>query len=551
MKRQVVVPVGLAVLLAVLMTGFFVGRWTRHPVPGSDPPGNGAASRQVYTCSMHPQVRLTQPGNCPICEMPLIPAGSASSSEDAMPVLTLSEPALAMASVETTPVAYRELSRTLRAVGKVHYHEPSLATVTARVDGYAEKLFVNVTGVNVKAGDHLVEIYSPDLLVAEQELLIALREGADSPLVEGAKVKLRNWGLTAKQIGELATSRTIADRVTLYTPIAGTVIEKTVIENSAFKAGDVLYRIANLDTVWVYLDIYEFDLSWVRHGQPVEITTEAYPGQLFTGMVTFVEPVLNEQTRTVRVPVHVANEGHVLKPGMYARAVIRAVLGADGRAAPTGIEGKYTCPMHPQVVQDAAGACPMCHMPLEQIAGGAAPGAHDHPAPAQEARADQYACPMKCEGDRIYDQPGQCPVCNMKLVKVALPVPPAKGGQKGLLAVPVAAVLDSGTRHLVYVERGRGTFEAREVTLGPRCDGYFPVLKGLDEGERVVSRGGFLIDSQFQITGHPSLYYPGGLHASPERPDEAGSTQGTETPADARAMPSPEAAIQPAGGHRH
>ena len=139
----------------------------------------------------------------------------------------------------------------------------------------------------------------------------------------------------------------------------------------------------------------------------------------------------------------------------------------------------------------------------------------------------------------------------MKLEKMALPVPPAKGGQKGLLAVPVAAVLDSGTRHLVYVERGRGTFEAREVTLGPRCDGYFPVLKGLDEGERVVSRGGFLIDSQFQITGHPSLYYPGGLHANPERRDEAGPPQGTETPADARATPSPEAAIQPAGGHGH
>jgi Cu(I)/Ag(I) efflux system membrane fusion protein len=301
MKRPVAVTAGLAILLAVAFTGYFTGRSSRQPLPATESSGT-AAPQRVYTCSMHPQVRLAQPGNCPICEMPLIPAGGAPSAGDDVPALTLSEQALAMASVETTPVAYREMSRALRAVGKVAYHEPSLATITARVDGYAERLFVNVTGVDVQAGDHLVEIYSPDLLVAQQELLIALRGGTNSPLVASARIKLRNLGLTTGQIEELATSQTPAERVTLQTPSAGTVIEKTIVENSAFKAGDVLYRIANLEQVWVYLEIYEFDLAWVRDGQAVEITTEAYPGRLFTGTVAFVEPVLNERTRTVRVP---------------------------------------------------------------------------------------------------------------------------------------------------------------------------------------------------------------------------------------------------------
>ncbi|MGQ9651934.1 MAG: efflux RND transporter periplasmic adaptor subunit [Phycisphaerae bacterium] len=549
MKRHTIILGGIAILLVTLVIGFFVGRWTGHSATGPVGVVGGAATQKVYTCSMHPQIRLDRPGKCPICEMPLIPASAVQSAEGATPVLTLSEQALAMASVETTPVAYRDLSRDLRAVGKIQYNEPSLATVTARVDGYAEKLFVNVTGVNIKAGDHLVEVYSPDLLVAEREMLIALRDGTSGPLVESSKVKLRNWGLTDKQIDDLITSRKIADRVTLYSPITGTVIEKMIVENSAFKAGDALYRIANLDTVWAYLDIYEFDLAWVRYGQKVELTTESYPGQVFTGMVTFVEPVLNEQTRTIRVPVLIENKRHALKPGMYVSAVIKAVLGPDGRAAPTGIEGKFTCPMHPQVVKDVVGSCPMCNMPLEQIPGGGAHETHAHHVAAQ-ALANRYSCPMKCEGDKTYEEPGNCPVCHMKLDKIVSPTSPHKTADRGLLAVPVGAVLDSGTRKIVYVEKGRGTFEPHEVILGPRSGDFFPVLKGLVEGERVVTRGGFLIDSQFQITGHPSLYYPGGLHAAMGH--QHGGTGNAPDIESSANQPTPDKpTAPPAGGHKH
>ncbi len=508
MKRSVVL-LGVAAVFAALIVGGLVGRWTASSPAKS--PGSAAApsAPQVFTCSMHPQVRLASPGACPICEMPLIPAQSAAASGDDPPSLLLSEHARAMASVETVPVEWRRLTRDLRTVGKVQYHEPSLATVTARVDGYAEKLFVNVTGVAIKAGDHLLEVYSPDLLLAEQELLIALRQGDSGPLVESSRIKLRNWGMTEKQINDLVAHRKLSDRITLYSPITGTVIEKTLVENSAFKAGDVLYRIANLDAVWVHLDIYEYDLPWVRYGQRVELTAESLPGQVFSGRVTFVEPTLNEQTRTVRVPIYVENLDHALKPGMFVSAVIRAALGSDGRAAPTGVEGKFTCPMHPQVLRDEAGACPMCRMPLEQVPGAPAVSPASPAAPAP----DRYLCPMKCEGEKSYDKPGNCPVCHMRIKKVVAPATPPAGM---LPAIPAGAVLDSGTRRIVYVEKERGHFEAREVLLGPRSGGWFPVLKGVAVGERVVARGGFLIDSQFQITGRPSLYYPGGLAAPAE-----------------------------------
>jgi Cu(I)/Ag(I) efflux system membrane fusion protein len=304
----------------------------------------------------------------------------------------------------------------------------------------------------------------------------------------------------------LVDKNKMADRVTLYSPIHGTVIEKSIVQNSSFKAGDMLYRIVNLDTVWVYLDIYEYDLAWIRYGQQVKLTAEALPGKVFTGLVTFVQPIMNEETRTIRVPVHVENKDHSLKPGMFVSAVIKSALTGDGLAAPTGVEGKYSCTMHPQVLNEQSGKCPICEMPLAQI-----PGLEQKAAAHAEhaaATAAKYFCPMKCEGEKTYDKQGNCPVCNMKLKPVPVATSPVGPGQ---LAVPASAVLDSGTRRIVYVERSRGLFEPREVVLGPRAGEFFQVLNGVAEGELVATRGGFLIDSQFQVTGHPSLFYPGGL----------------------------------------
>jgi Cu(I)/Ag(I) efflux system membrane fusion protein len=247
MKRTKLFLILAAALLAgFLLRGCFAGK-SVNPSSAATP---AATEKEVWTCSMHPQIRLPQSGKCPICEMPLIVLNAAQTGAGGAPMLQLSDHALAMASVETTPVTRKELFRELRAVGKIQYSESSLATITTRTDGYAERLFVDFIGVEIKAGDPLAEVYSPDLLSAQQELLSALQSGS-GVLADMAKAKLQRWGLTQEQIAKLIENKTLTDRITLYSPIQGTVIEKSIVQNSSFKAGDALYRIANLDTVWV------------------------------------------------------------------------------------------------------------------------------------------------------------------------------------------------------------------------------------------------------------------------------------------------------------
>jgi Cu(I)/Ag(I) efflux system membrane fusion protein len=281
----------------------------------------------------------------------------------------------------------------------------------------------------------------------------------------------------------------VPDLITLISPISGTVTEKMVVQKSAVKPGDILYRLANLESVWVYLDIYEYELPWVHYGQEVEVTTEARPGKMFHGRVWFINPVVTEESRTVKVLLNINNEEQQLKPGMFVSAVIRSKLRADGSPAPTGLEGKFSCPMHPSVVESAAGKCRICGMELVQIPG--------------------------------------------------TPSGPAGEKDELVLAVPASAVLDSGLRKLVYVERAPNQFAAVEVTTGPRADDWFPVLSGLKESDRVAVRGNFLLDSQFQISGLPSLFNEKGQTMAPTHQHDG-----------ATATPSPAPTATPSE-HRH
>ncbi|MBX3732870.1 MAG: efflux RND transporter periplasmic adaptor subunit [Verrucomicrobiae bacterium] len=461
------------------------------------PDSMAEATGQIWTCSMHPQVRVAKPGKCPICSMPLIsanpvaqPATTNATLAASESMLELSEHARAMASVETAPVERRKMSREIRVVGKVQYNEAALANITTRVEGYVERLFVDYTGIEVKAGDHLVEIYSPDLLVAQQELLVALDSKGNASLVESAKRKLLLWGLTQEQVDDLVLKKKVSDRITLFSPIHGTVTEKMVVQKAMVKPGEMLYRLANLESVWVYLDIYESELPWIQYGQMVETKSEAIPGQSFSGRVWFISPVLNEETRTVKVLLNINNTGRTLKPGMYVSAVIRAELVADGKPAPTGVEGQWSCPMHPLVVLPQGGECPVCRMQLVQIPG----------VPAS----------ARLEGDQ-------------------------------LLSVPVSAVLDSGVRKLVYVEKPKGQFSPVEIVTGPRTDDSYPVLSGLSEGDMVAVRGSFLLDSQSQIRGLPSLFYKEGQAAV------AGHQHGGASPPPARSA----SGAKPQGHDQH
>ena len=444
------VILAIVAAVAVIAVQFFSS--DAPPQAATTTPGgkSPAGAVKYYRSTMTPG-EISQTPRKDSMGMDMVPV---FESDDSM--LTLSEHARAMASVETAPVGRRKLTREIRAVGKVQYNESALSTITARVDGYIERLFIDYTGVEVKAGDHLVEIYSPELVVAQQELLM---NSDKSNLAEAAKLKLRRWELTEAQIDEIVRTRKVQERITLSSPINGTVTEKMIVKKSAVKAGDMLYKLANLDSVWVYLDIYEYELSSVRYGQTAEITTEAYPGDPFTGRVWFINPVLTDESRTVKVLVNIANKDKRLKPGMFVSATIRAGLLANGELALTGVEGKWTCLMHPQVLEAEAGPCPVCKMVLTQI-----PPAATTPKPEDEL----------------------------------------------VLAVPTTAVLDSGIRKIAYVERAPGEYVPAELKLGSRAGGFYPVLAGLKEGDRVAVRGNFLLDSQFQISGLPSLFYEHG-----------------------------------------
>jgi RND family efflux transporter MFP subunit len=536
----------ISVFAAIFITGLVIGLLLRTGGgPGETTVSIGTPESKIlfWTCSMHPQIKKNRPRRCPICDMDLIPMREeAGGGEKAN--LRLGERARQLASVQTTLVEYRKLTKSIFTVGKIDYDESSVAHVTAWVSGRTDKLYVNFTGTIVKKGEHLIYMYSPDLLSTQEEYLLAYRgieQLRNSPipevisssktLLENTKQRLLLWGITEEQINELERTQTPQTHLTIYAPIGGTIISKDAFEGMYFKTGDMLFTIADLSSVWLYLDIYEYDLPWTRYGQDIEVVTESYPGEVFHGTVVFIDPFLNETTRTVKVRINMDNREGKLKPGMYVNARLKVKLGSEGVSIDSKIMGKYMCPMHPEVISDKEGNCPECGMKLELIGGSAGvfvPG----------LIPQLYECPMKCEGS-VSGEPGSCPKCEMVLIKIedekgqgerevyvcsehidvrtGLPgeCPECQRKLKmkketGVLAIPHSAVLFTGKRNIVYVEKEEGNYIPRDVVLGPKADEYYPVIKGLSVGEKVVTEGNFLIDSQMQLLGKPSLLFPEG-----------------------------------------
>jgi Cu(I)/Ag(I) efflux system membrane fusion protein len=404
-----------------------------------------------------------------------------------------------MARVQTMEVLPRALSKELRTVGRVEFDETRVAYIAARVNGRVDQVYADFPGTMVRQGEHLVKIYSPDLFSTQQEFLTALRgersTGRDSvrSLSAASRRRLLLWGITEQQIDALEKSGQVQDHLVVYAPIGGTVIEKNIRPGQYVKEGDALYLIADLNRVWLVLEVYESELSWVQVGQSVQVTLESEPHKPLTGTVAFVEPVLTSASRTVRVRVIVDNRDARLKPGMYAQALIRVPVRPDGQPAPTGLEGKYVCPMHPYEVSDQPDLCEQCKMPLELVP----------------------------QGPEVADSSKASLVSTTSSLPSALVSVDDSPQPHQVLAVPADAVLTTGQRQLVYVEKEPGKYQLVEPKLGPRAGDYYPVLSGLSERDRVVTRGNFLLDSQYQITGRASLLYPGGSSGEFAGPDPA------------------------------
>lgn len=282
----------------------------------------------VWTCSMHPQIRMDKPGKCPICSMDLIPLKKSSSGGDAEAdpsAIQLSEEAMALADVQTSRVSRKNPVKKIRLYGKISPDERSLQSQTAYVGGRIEKLEIEFTGEEVRTGQSLATIYSPELFTAQQELLQAISM-QQPQLIQAAREKLRLWNMTDAQINAVQQSGKASPTVEIKANTSGIVMAKRVNRGDYVSQGAVLFDIANLSQVWAMFDAFEVDLPFLSKGDKVEFTLPAFPGRKFAGKISFIDPIINSTTRTARVRVDVANPRQELKPEMYATAEVDAPL---------------------------------------------------------------------------------------------------------------------------------------------------------------------------------------------------------------------------------
>ncbi|OQA86057.1 MAG: Cation efflux system protein CusB precursor [Lentisphaerae bacterium ADurb.Bin242] len=464
MKKMKLIVLLLAVFAAFIL-GIFTGK-EKTEEKREEKKTDRETAAETWTCSMHPQIRQHKPGRCPLCGMNLIPVKDHSGAASSPSEVKFTREAEKLIEVETAPAARRYLDREVRMQGKIDYNEETMAFITARIPGRIDRLFVNYTGIAVKKGDHMAEVYSPELLLAQQELITALqllkKTKDDNDFAEktmkSVLEKYRFWGFSEAQVKEIIDRKKVSDWLTITAPITGIVVEKMVNTGEYFETGKNLFRIADLKQVWVNLEAYEADLPFLKYGQDVEFSMEAYPGKTFKGRIAFIQPFVNEMTRTVKVRLNTANRDGILKPGMFVTAAVRARVAENGKIITPSLAGKWISPMHPEIIKDKPGICDICEMPLVS------------------AESLGFA----------EDNPEKNP-------------PP--------LTIPSTAPLLTGKRAIVYVAvpGKQGVYEGREVKLGYSNRDYSIVESGLREGENVVVRGNFKIDSAAQILGKRSM----------------------------------------------
>jgi membrane fusion protein, copper/silver efflux system len=280
----------------------------------------------IWTCAMHPQIRMSEPGKCPICGMDLIPLKQNTTSIDPA-AIHLTKEAAQLANVITSIVSKQKPVMEVRLYGKVQADERLLQSQVSYLPGRLEELFVNYTGETISKGQKLAVIYSPDLITAQQELLETARTKSTQPvLYEATKDKLRQWKLTDNQISAIESSGVVKSNFEVYANTAGIVTAKRVNKGDYISPGTVLFDIADLSQIWVMFDAYESDLPYLAVGDNITFTLQAMPGMSFSDKISFIDPVLDPTTRVAKVRVEISNQAGKLKPEMFATGTVDANL---------------------------------------------------------------------------------------------------------------------------------------------------------------------------------------------------------------------------------
>jgi RND family efflux transporter MFP subunit len=366
---------------------------------------------KYWVAPMDPTYIRNEPGKSPM-GMDLVPVYEEEGGEkEPASAIRIDPVTMQNMGVRLAKVMRKPLAKDIHTYGNITYDETGIYMVNTKFSGWIEKLYVNFVGDKVRKGQPLFDIYSPELLSAQEEYLLALqqctslstspypdiRQGAQR-LLEASRTRLRYWDLTEEQISEIEQAGKTQKTLTIYSPATGVVIKKLAFEGHYVKAGEHQYEIADLSKVWVDVDIYEYELPWVYQGMPAEMELAYIPGRRFYGKVLYIYPYLTAKTRTATLRLEFTNPDYELKPDMYANIYLKSAVAKDS------------------------------------------------------------------------------------------------------LVIPQEAVIDTGVRKVVFVSRGRGKFEPRDVKLGPEGNGNeYEVLSGLHEGELIVVSAQFMLDSESRL----------------------------------------------------
>lgn len=315
-------------LLAGLLAGWLIfGGGTKEPEMQEHLHETELAGETTWTCSMHPQIRQQEPGDCPICGMDLIPLESEGDEGLDPGAISMSETAMKLADVVTAPVRKMKPVKNVRLNGKVQADERLVYSQSSHIAGRIEQLMVNFTGEYIRKGQTIASIYSPELVTAQEELFEAEKIKDSQPeLFRSARDKLRNWKLTDDQIDKILSTGETREAFPVTADVSGYVTKKMVNLGDYITKGKTIYEIADLSRVWVMFEVYETDIAWISSQDSVEFTVQSLPGKVFEGVISFIDPVIDPQTRVAKARVSMKNPDAQLKPGMFTSGIVEAQL---------------------------------------------------------------------------------------------------------------------------------------------------------------------------------------------------------------------------------